>query len=69
MTWRKRGRMIKIPFFIFFKLWDAICSACAYMLNNAGDMDEDDMAQNQKKFRFITETLIERYVLAVLVYE
>ena len=46
-----------------------ICSACAYMLNNAGDMDEDDMAQNQKKFRFITETLIERYVLAVLVYE
>ena len=39
------------------------------MLNNAGDMDEDDMAQNQKKFRFITETLIERYVLAVLVYE
>ena len=39
------------------------------MLNNAGDMDEDDMAQNQKKFRFTTETLIERYVLAVLVYE
>ena len=39
------------------------------MLNNAGDMDEDDMAQNQKKFRFTTETLIERYVLAVLVFE
>ena len=28
-----------------------------------------DMAQNQKKFRFTTETLIERYVLAVLVFE
>ena len=45
------------------------CSACAYMLNNAGDMDKDDMTYNQKKFRFTTETLINRYVLAVLIYK
>ena len=32
---------------------------CDYMLNDAGDMDEDDVARNQKKFRFTTETLIE----------
>ena len=54
---------------IFHILQIMRCSACAYMLNNAGDMDEDDMAQNQKKFRFTTETLIEIYVLAVLVFE
>ena len=27
------------------------CSACAYMLNNACDMEEDDMAQNQRNVR------------------
>ena len=38
----------------------AICSACAYILKNGCDMDDEDMPQNQIKFGCSIETLIER---------
>ena len=37
----------------------AICSACAYMLKNCCDMDDEDISQNQMKFGCSIETLME----------
>ena len=49
--------MIKNSVFSYYPNY-AICSACAYILNNGCDMDDEDMPQ--MKFGCSVETLIER---------